>query len=249
MDRLIYTAMNGAQRTLEQQDVITNNLANLSTSGFREQLAYYRSVPVVSDIGSQTRVATATVSPGSRFQPGAMTETGHALDVAIAGEGWFAVRTPGGDEAYTRAGDLAVNAQNQLVTQSGLPVLSVDGQPIEVPDRGTVTFSGDGRLTALGAGDNPRDIQMVGQLKLVNPPVAELVRGQDGLFRQANGAPAQADPAVRMVAGFIEKSNVNPAEAMVAMIANSRRFETQMKIIQDAGAREDRANTILSFNG
>ncbi|HRL20464.1 MAG TPA: flagellar basal-body rod protein FlgF [Alcaligenes sp.] len=249
MDRLIYTAMNGAQRILEQQDVITNNLANLSTSGFREQMAHYRSVPVVSEIGSQTRVATATVTPGSRFQPGAMTETGHALDVAISGEGWFAVRAPDGQEAYTRAGDLSVNVQNQLVTQSGLPVLTVDGQPVEVPDRGTVTFSSDGRLTALGAGDNPRDIQMVGQLKLVNPPAAELVRGPDGLFRQANGTPAPANPSVRMVSGFIEKSNVNPAEAMVAMIANSRRFESQMKIIQDASAREERANSILSFNG
>ncbi|XOT97394.1 flagellar hook-basal body complex protein, partial [Alcaligenes pakistanensis] len=116
MDRLIYTAMNGAQRTLEQQDVITNNLANVNTSGFRQQLAYYRSVPVTSDVGSQTRVGTATVTPGSRFQPGAMAETGNALDVAIAGEGWFAVRALDGQEAYTRAGDLVVNAQNQLVT-------------------------------------------------------------------------------------------------------------------------------------
>ena len=249
MDRLIYTAMNGAQRTLEQQDVITNNLANVNTSGFREQLAYYRSVPVTSEVGSQTRVGTATVTPGSRFQAGSMSETGNALDVAISGEGWFAVRALDGQEAYTRAGDLGVNAQNQLVTQTGLPVLSADGVPIEIPDRGTITFSSDGQLTALGAGDNPRDIQVMGQLKLVNPPSVDLQRGQDGLFRLQGGAPAQADPSVRMVAGFVEKSNVNPAEAMVAMIANTRRFETQMKIIQDAGTREDRANSLLSFNG
>ena len=249
MDRLIYTAMNGAQRTLEQQDVISNNLANVNTSGFREQLAYYRSVPVTSDVSSPTRVATATVTPGSRFQPGAMAETGNALDVAIAGEGWFAVRALDGQEAYTRAGDLVVNAQNQLVTQAGLPVLSADGQAIELPDRGSVTFSSDGQLTALGAGDNPRDIQVMGQLKMVNPPAADLERGQDGLFRMSNGAPAQADPSVRMVSGFVEKSNVNPAQTMVAMIANARRFETQMKVIQDASAREDRANSLLSFNG
>lgn len=249
MDRLIYTAMNGAQRTLEQQDVITNNLANINTSGFREQLAYYRSVPVTSDTGSQTRVATATVTPGSSFKPGAMAETGNALDVAIAGEGWFAVRAPDGQEAYTRAGDLLVNAQNQLVTQAGMPVLTMDGQGIEIPDRGTVTFSSDGQLTALGAGDNPRDIQVVGQLKLVNPPSADLQRGPDGLFRMSNGQAAQPDPTVRMVSGFIEKSNVNPAETMVAMIANARRFETQMKFIQDVSGREDRANSLLSFNG
>ena len=96
---------------------------------------------------------------------------------------------------------------------------------------------------------DPRDIQVMGQLKMVNPPTADLQRGQDGLFRMNNGAPAPADPSVRMVSGFIEKSNVNPAEAMVAMIANARRFETQMKVIQDASAREDRANSLLSFNG
>ena len=108
---------------------------------------------------------------------------------------------------------------------------------------------GDSRGVRKLAGDNPRDIQVMGQLKMVNPPTADLQRGQDGLFRMNNGAPAPADPSVRMVSGFIEKSNVNPAEAMVAMIANARRFETQMKVIQDASAREDRANSLLSFNG
>ncbi len=247
MDRLIYTAMNGAQRILEQQSAISNNLANLNTSGFREQLAVYRSVPVHSTGTMNTRVATVAATPGSNFRAGAMAETGHALDVAINGDGWFAVRSPEG-EAYTRAGDLAVNADNILVTQSGLPVLSVDGAAIEIPDRGTVTFTGDGQLTALGAGDNPRDIQVIGQLKLVNPPENELVRGPDGLFRLAQGQAAPADPTVRMVAGFIEKSNVNPAEAMVGMIANARRFEMQMKVIQDANTNEERANSILSFN-
>lgn len=247
MDRLIYTAMNGAQRILEQQSAITNNLANVNTSGFREQLAIYRSVPVESPDTLNTRVATVAATPGSNFQPGAMAETGHALDVAIRGEGWFAVQTSLG-EAYTRAGDLAVNADNLLVTQSGLPVLSVDGAAIEIPNQGTVTFSSDGQITALGAGDNPRDIQVVGQLKLVNPPEADLRRGDDGLFRLAQGGAAQADPSVSMVSGFIEKSNVNPAEAMVGMIANARRFEMQMKVIQDANTNEERANSILSFN-
>src|SRR3546814_10186141 len=99
-----------------------------------------------------------------------------------------------------------------------------------VPERGAVTFSGDGQISALGAGDNPNDIQLLGQLKLVNPPAADMVRSDDGLFRVAGGQVAQADPQVRMIAGFVEKSNVNPAEAMVGMIANARRFEMQMKV-------------------
>src|SRR5690606_15486073 len=107
-------------------------------------------------------------------------------------------------------------------------------------------FSTDGQITALGAGDNPNDIQALGRLKLVNPPVQALQRSDDGMFRLAGGQIAQADPVVRMVSGFVEKSNVNPAEAMVGMIANARRYELQMKVIQDASSNAERANSILS---
>lgn len=248
MDRIIYTAAGGAARTLEQQAVISNNMANVSTTGFREQMAIYRSVPVVGQPGMPTRVSTVTSTPGSSFQQGTMAETGHSLDAAITGDGWFSVQTAAG-EAYTRAGEFAVNPQGLLVTQGGLPVLSAEGAPVEIPDRGTVTFSGDGQISALGAGDNPKDIQLLGQLKLVNPPAAQMERGDDGLFRVAGGQAAQADPRVRMVSGFVEKSNVNAAEAMVGMIANARRFEMQMKVIQDASTNEERANSILSSNG
>ena len=178
---------------------------------------------------------------------GAMAETGYALDLAISGDGWFAVQTPEG-EAYTRAGDLSVNPDNVLVTATGLPVLSNDNAIIDVPERGSVTFASDGTITALGAGDNPRDIQILGVLKLVNPDAETLVRGDDGLFRLQDGLVAPADPQVRIVAGFLEKSNVSPAKAMVGLIANARRFEMQMKMIQDASTNAERANTILSSN-
>ncbi|MER1941662.1 MULTISPECIES: flagellar basal-body rod protein FlgF [unclassified Castellaniella] len=249
MDRILYTASNGAARILEQQSAIANNMANVSTTGFREQLAIYRSVPVVPHAGElPTRVSTVASTPGSQFGQGAMVETGHALDAAIAGDGWFAVQTPDG-EAYTRAGEFAVNQNNQLVTQTGLPVLSNDGGPIEVPERGSITFATDGQISALGAGDNPRDIQLLAQLKLVNPARDQLVRGDDGLFRVAGGQAAQADDTVRIAPGFIEKSNVNPAAAMVAMISNSRQFELQMQVIKNASTNEERANSILSAAG
>ncbi|MCQ9615987.1 flagellar basal-body rod protein FlgF [Paenalcaligenes niemegkensis] len=248
MDRIIYTAMNGAQRLLEQQSVISNNLANVNTAGFREQLAMQRAVPVEGPPGLPTRVTTATVTAGSKFQLGALAETGHALDVAIADQGFFALQTDEG-EAYTRAGDFSVSTDNLLVSKTGLPVLSADGEPIEVPEQGVITFSSDGQITALGAGDNPRDIQVLGQLKLVNPDVTTLERGGDGLFRSVTGQVLQPDPGVGVVSGFIEKSNVSTAEAMVGMINNSRRFEMQMKVIQDASTNAERANSILSFNG
>lgn len=247
MDRIIFTAMNGAQRLLEQQSAVSNNLANVNTTGFREQLAIQRAVPLQGGALFPTRVANATVTPGTRHEQGAMAETGHALDVAIRGEGWFAVQTPSG-EAYTRAGDFSVDANNMLVTKQGYPVLSADGAPIELPDRGAVTFSTDGQISALGAGDNPRDIQVLGQLKLVNPEMNTLERGADGWHRLADGNIAPAAPEVSIAPGFVEKSNVNPAQAMVAMINNTRQFEMQMKIISDASTREEKANSILSSN-
>ncbi|WP_298053163.1 flagellar basal-body rod protein FlgF [uncultured Paenalcaligenes sp.] len=248
MDRIIYTAMNGAQRLLEQQAAVSNNLANINTTGFREQLAIQRAVPLQGGGLFPTRVSAATVTSGTRQEQGPLAETGNPLDVAIRGDGWFAVQTPNG-EAYTRAGDFSIDVNNMLVTKQGFPVLSADGGPVELPDRGSVTFSTDGQISALGAGDNPRDIQIMGQLKLVNPDMAEMVRGDDGWFRLANGAVAQPDDQVSIASGFVEKSNVNPAEAMVAMINNTRRFEMQMKVISDASTREEKANSILSTNG
>lgn len=247
MDRIIYTAMNGAQRLLEQQAIASNNMANVNTTGFREQLAIQRAVPLQGGGLFPTRVANATVTPGTRFEQGAMAETGYALDAAIRGEGWFAVQTPTG-EAYTRAGDFSVDNNNLLVTKQGYPVISADGGFIEIPDRGAVTYSTDGQVSAIGAGDNPNDIQLVGQFKLVNPNPNELVRGADGWFRMADGANTLPDDRVSIAPGFLEKSNVNPAEAMVAMITNTRRFEMQMKVISDASSREEKANSILSTN-
>lgn len=249
MDRLVYTAMNGAQRVLEQQAAISNNLSNVNTSGFRAQLALQRAVPVEGPPGLPTRVSTATVTEATNFQPGPLSETGNPLDLAIADEGWFVVQTDNGP-ALTRAGEFSINADNMLLSKSGHLVLSEDGAPIEVPDQAVLTFSPDGQISALGAGDNPRDLQALGRLGLVNPDVSTLVRGDDGLFRPAQeGQAVPQDDNVRIAAGFVEKSNVSAAEVMVSMINASRRFEMQMKMIQDASTNAERANGILSFNG
>lgn len=246
MDRILYTAAGGAARVMEQQNVISNNLANINTVGFRQQLSAYRHAPFVGqEPALPTRVASVASTPGSHMGQGAMAETGHSLDVAIRGDGWFSVQTPQG-EAYTRAGEFAVNQNGQLVDMIGNPVLGEGGGPIEIPDRGTVTFADDGQITALGAGDNPNDIQLLGRLKLVNPPADQLERGENGLFRLAGGGVAPANETIKIAPGFLEMSNVNPAEAMVGMIASARRFELQMKVIQDASANAERANSILS---
>ena len=247
MSRILYTAMNGAQRLLQEQALVTNGLANVNTVGFKQQLSMQRAVPLQGGAVHPTRVSTVTTTVGAHMAQGPLSETGGALDLAVQGDGWFAVQTPQG-EAYTRAGDFSVNQDNILVTAQGYPVLSADSALIEIPESGSVHFSVDGQISALGAGDNPRDIQALGQIKLVNPAPESLVRGEDGWFRMADGQMAPMANEVRVIPGFLEKSNVSAAESMVALIDNARQFEMQMKVIDDSSINAERANTILSLS-
>lgn len=252
MDRIIYTAANGAMRITEQQAVISNNLANVATPGFREQLSMYRSVPVNDGVSLPTRVATVTATPGSNFKLGLIQTTGRDLDVAIAGDdGWLAVQAPGGGEGYTRAGDLQVGINGLLQTALGQPVLSDQNTPIEVPEQAALSIASDGTVTAIGAGDPPNNVLNLGRLKLVNVPPAQMTRGDDGVFRRlsADGQPLpplQADPTVRVMPGALEASNASPSAAMVGMIQAARRFEMQMKVISEASTNAERANGILA---
>ncbi|MGL4809763.1 MAG: flagellar basal body rod protein FlgF, partial [Giesbergeria sp.] len=131
MDRMIYLSMSGAKATLQRQDILAHNLANVSTTGFRAELAAFRAVPVAGD-GASTRVYALESTPGHSDAPGVVQTTGRALDVAVSGKSWLAVQALDGTESYTRGGALDIDAEGQLVTRSGLPVLG-DGGPITVP--------------------------------------------------------------------------------------------------------------------
>lgn len=256
MDRAIYTASNGAARILEQQAVLSNNLANVNTPGFRAQLSQYRSTPVVSPlIGSAetTRVLTVATTSDSDMEQGAFMTTGRDLDVAIQGEGWFAVRALDGSEAYTRGGNLQRNADGLLVTGGGLMVLSEDGQPIEIPDAAAIGIERSGGINVLAAGDAPTEVQRVAKLKIGDPGNARMVRGDDGLFRAVNAQGQQVElpdtTQVTVVSGILEGSNVSAAGNMVGLIQNARCFEMQMKVIQELSSKEQNANSLLSSAG
>ena len=239
MDRLIYLAMAGAKATLQRQDTLANNLANASTTGFRAEMQAFRAVPVRGD-GASTRVYALESTIGHDTRPGPVQSTGRPLDVAVQGKSWLAVQALDGAEAYTRAGSLQVNAEGQLVTPSGLPVLG-DGGPITVGVNAAVEIAGDGSITATTGNGRP---QQVGRLKLVTPE-GNLNRGTDGLFRAPEGD-APVDPSARVQSGALEGSNVSPVETMVAMIAAARQFEQQMKMLQGAEQREQGAAKLLA---
>jgi flagellar basal-body rod protein FlgF len=241
MDRMIYLSMAGAKATMQRQDTLANNLANVSTVGFRAELQAFRAVPVQGS-GASTRVYALETTPGYDSSPGVITNTGRNLDAAAQGKSWFAVQALDGTEAYTRAGGFEVSSDGALVTRSGLPVMG-DGGPIQVPPNSEVSFGLDGTVNSTVNGRSTA----VGKLKLVTPEAA-LTRGEDGLFRAAEGD-LPADATARIQSSALEGSNVSPVETMVAMIAAARQFETQMKMLQTAEANEKSSAQLLSLNG
>ncbi len=240
MDRMIYLSMTGAKATMQRQDTLANNLANVSTNGFRAELQAFRAVPVQGS-GASTRVYALETTTGYDASAGPITATGRNLDVAMKGNAWLAVQALDGTEAYTRAGALDIAADGTLTGRGGLPVLG-DGGPIQVPANSEVAIAADGSVSAKAPGARPT---LVGRLKLVTPEAA-LQRGADALFRGAGAEPLPADAAARLQDGALEGSNVSPVQAMVAMISAARQFETQMKMLQTAEADEKAAGQLLA---
>lgn len=246
MDRLVYTAMTGAKHILEQQATTSHNLANATTTGFRAQLDSFRAVPVLGgELPTRAFVVDATV--GTDFSTGGMQMTGRDLDVAIQGKGWLAVEKPDGSEAYTRHGSLKVSENGVLQTQDGLNLVG-DGGPITIPPDVTVAIAKDGTVSTIPSGTKPSAVQVIGRIKLVNPSEDNLVRGDDGLFKTKDGAPADADAAVTVAGGTLESSNVNVVESMVTMINLARQFEMQMKLLQNAESNATKASQILALS-
>jgi flagellar basal-body rod protein FlgF len=241
MDRMIYLSMSGAKAMMDRQEVLANNLANVSTVGFRGELHAFRSVPVEGS-GASTRVYSLETTPGYDASAGPVMPTGRKLDVAMQGNAWLSLQSLDGTEAYTRAGSLTVDNEGTLVNHSGLTVVGENG-PLQLPQNAEISIGEDGTVSAVSGSAAP---VIVGRLKLVSPTAA-LVRGTDGLFRAKGGEPLDADPAAQLRSGALEGSNVSPVGAMVSMIAASRQFESQMKMLQTAEADEKSAAQLLSM--
>lgn len=246
MDRLIYTAMTGASAAAHRQAVLSNNLANVSTNGFRAELSAYRAVPLRGE-GATTRVFALEATAGHLDTPGPAQRTGRDLDAMTQDNAWFAVQGLDGTEAYTRSGAFEVSTQGDLITSTGLPLLSDGGAPINIPAGASVSLGFDGSISAKTAG---QPAFVVGRLKMATPTAEDpLRRSGDGLFRPTSGNPMPNNPAARMAVGVLEGSNVNAIETMVGMIQTARQFEVQMRLLQTAESNDRSAGQLLSLQG
>lgn len=243
MDKLLYISMTGARESLDAQQLRANNLANVSTNGFKADYHQFRSMSVFGE-HHPSRAYAMGERPGTDMSSGVLMETGRDLDVAIKGDGWLAVQLPDGTEAYTRAGDLQRDVSGMVVTGSGLPVMGDNG-PIILPEYETLELGVDGTISIRGLGDDGQTITQINRLKLVNPDLSTLVKGEDGLMRTRDGEQPAADANVQIVNGMLEGSNVNPVAELTGLITMSRLFELNVRMMKTAQENDEAAARMM----
>ncbi len=228
------------QTTLERQlGVIANNIANVNTTGFKADQSLFEeflSSGAHEDnfVGRDRRVSYVQDRGTYRdFSEGPLQQTSNPLDVAIDGDGLFAVQTAGG-ERYTRDGNLQINSQGQLVTQSGDPVLGNSGPIVFQPTDHDINISPDGTITVLEGSARTDTIR--GKLRIVNFPDPQSLQKQgDNLYSSTNPAAAQPDVKSTVKQGYVEKSNVNAVSEMGRMIEVSRTYQQIANLLQQQG--------------
>ena len=215
-----YIVLSGALVRLKRLDVISQNLANIDTVGYKRADVAFELFSLDNG-GGETDMEKAVPAAGSvviDFSPGDLVHTGNPLDIAVEGEGFISLE--GG--LYTRRGDLAVDSDGYLVTRSGRRVLGHGGQPIKVAPGADIDIDGRGRVSADGA--------EVDTIRVVTLPAgAKMVRAGGAVFYSP--APAAVVEA-RVRTGVLEASNVSPMMEMFKMITVLREFERYQKAVQ-----------------
>ncbi len=244
----LWISKTGMEAQQMQLDVISNNLANVSTNGFKranavfEDLMYQNLRQVGTNSTEQSQLPTGlqvglgvrTVATSRSFSQGSLQQTSNKLDVAVQGNGFFQISMPDGTTNYTRDGSFQVDATGQLVTSTGLPV----APGVTVPANATsIAIGGDGTVTAQIPGTvTPQDIGTIALASFINPAGLD-PKGQN-LFSQspASGEPNEGAPGTNglgsLMQGFVETSNVNVVQELVTMIQTQRAYEMNSKAIQ-----------------
>ena len=239
MNSGMYSALSGNLAAMKKLDVIASNLANASTNGFKQDRLAFESV-LAGNLNPPAVPPGQTADPVllqermlTDYSSGALVQTGNALDVALQGDGFFAVRTPDGI-AYTRQGNFRLSPDGTLVTASGYPVLSKagerpeEGQPIRidgvsggkpvVDNQGNISINGE-PVASLAIFDFPKPYQ--------------LTKAANTLFAAAAGVvPQAASPLTAVSQGALEQSNVDSISQMVQMVEASRYFETCQRVVR-----------------
>lgn len=241
MERLIHTAVSGAELAQTALRITANNLANVNTVGFKADMEQAKSLQITGE-GYRTRFQAQLMPVATDLQAGAMMETGRDLDVAVSDKGFIVVQDANGNEAYTRSGELQVGANGQL-TVNGFAVMG-GAAAIQLPEFGDIDISPDGTLNLLPVGGGV--IEQQERIKLVDSDNRVMVKGADGLFRAVDGEPLDQAENITLRSGVLEGSNVNAVEEMVSTMNISRQFELNLKMMKTADELAVSGNKLIS---
>ncbi|BAF69724.1 flagellar basal-body rod protein FlgG [Nitratiruptor sp. SB155-2] len=254
MIRALWTSASGMQAQQTNLDVVSNNIANVNTTGFKQSRANFEDLiyqnikdpgvengngnrlPTGIQIGLGVRVADVA----KIFSQGSLKHTERDLDVAIQGKGFFKIELPGGGEAYTRAGNFQIDNEGNLVTDQGYKVLP--NIQINAPETLVgISISPNGKVVAVRSEGVGQTTEELGQLKLyrfINPAGLKAIGGNLFVQSEASAEPIEGDPDTngfgKLSQGFLEMSNVNIVEEMVNLIVAQRAYEMNSKGITTA---------------
>lgn len=246
MDHLVYIASAGAEQTMLAQAVVSNNLANAPTAGFRADLILAQTAQLAGE-QARSRAYSGLHSAGVDFSPGSLTVTGGELDIALSGEGWMAVTGLDGVKGISRRGDLRVNELGQLLDGAGRQIMG-DSGPIALPPYSHVAIGSDGTVSIVPLGEAPNSVTAIDRIKLVKPDNAQLVRGENGLIQAQGDEELVADAAVTLISGSLESSNVDSVGALVQMIELAREFEYHIQMMKTAEELDQSSAQLMSLN-
>lgn len=238
--------MSGAEQAMLAQTMNANNLANLSTTGFKADLDQYRSQLVYGE-SLPTRVYAQSERPATDFSPGPLIPTNRDLDIALKGEGWLSVQAPDGSEALTRAGSLQVTPEGMLTTANGMPILG-DGGPITLGPFSKLSIGIDGSVSIVPEGGTSDNLVFVDRIKLSNPNKENLFKDIDGLIKTKDGSAIEPDANVKLTNGFLEGSNVNAVETITRILSLAREFEIQLKMMETAKETAQTDSSLLGLS-
>ncbi len=249
MDRALFLAMSGAKQNMQAMQLRANNLANVSTTGFRADLEQARSMQAYGD-GLPSRVFSMTERPGYNFQQGSVITTGRDLDVTVQGDGWIAVMDKTGKEGLTRNGNLNIDANGLLLNGNGHPVLGETGAPITLPvPLAKVEIGNDGTISVRPQGAPADAMEVVDRIKLVRLDNQSLFKDVNGLFRSKDpNAAYDANANVKILTGAVEGSNVNAVGEMTSLIDLQRQFEMQVKMMSTAEDMDKSSDSLLRMS-
>ena len=222
----IYTAYSGLKAQMEALDVLASNLANVNTTGFKEQKAFFSALNLALDAPGATPLDSAInthavlTESALNLRDGSLVATHRDLDLALVGNGFLTVETPGGVR-YTRNGNLVTDAKSVLCTADGNPVLGERGRIVLGP--GKVDINQDGEILVAGT--------RVDRLKLASFDNPAVLLREGGSLLAPGSQPPKAAPEVAVRQGYQEQSNVNPVLATVRMLEIMRHFEAIQKSV------------------